>query len=120
MIRLMVAAHRPHCALQPRQPYTWPGVRGATAPVTAVRTSWSLRTLQEQMIIGWGLAQSSTNRLPICQCAAYRKREKRHNYSYSNPAAAAQHFNRSTGMTLNRTVLIWDGKGPDKIYELDA
>jgi hypothetical protein len=51
MIRRMVAAQRPHWGLQPRQPYTWPAVRGAASPETAVRTAWSLSTLQEQTII---------------------------------------------------------------------
>jgi hypothetical protein len=50
MIRRMVRAHRPHCALQPRQPYTWPAVRGF-APPTTLRTSLSLNTLQEQTIM---------------------------------------------------------------------
>jgi hypothetical protein len=52
MIRRMVVAQRPHCGLQPRQPYTWPAVRGAAAPETAVRTAWSERTLHEQTIMG--------------------------------------------------------------------
>ena len=52
MIRRMVVAQRPHCGLQPRQPYTWPAVRGAAAPDTAVRTAWSERTLHEQTIMG--------------------------------------------------------------------
>src|SRR5262249_24572105 len=51
MIRRMVVMHRPHCGLQPRQPYTWPAVRGAAAPATALRTAWSERTLHEQMIM---------------------------------------------------------------------
>jgi hypothetical protein len=52
MMRLIVRAQRPHWGLQPRQPYTWPAVRGRSpADETADRTSWSLRTLQEQMII---------------------------------------------------------------------
>ena len=52
MIRLMVRAHRPHWALQPRQPYTWLAVRGASGAATALRTSRSLKTLQEQTIMG--------------------------------------------------------------------
>src|SRR6516225_1083192 len=51
MIRLMVRAHRPHCGLHPRQPYTWPAVRGVPCAERAVRTSWSLNTLQEQTIM---------------------------------------------------------------------
>jgi hypothetical protein len=50
MIRRMVRAQRPHCGLQPRQPYTSPAVCGAPV-LTAVRTSWSVRTLQEQTIM---------------------------------------------------------------------
>jgi hypothetical protein len=53
MIFRIVRAQRPHCALQPRQPYTWPVVRGADA-VTALRTAWSVSTLQEQTIIKSG------------------------------------------------------------------
>src|SRR5580704_3526707 len=52
MIRRMVVTQRPQRGLQPRQPYTWPAVRGAASPETAVRTAWSLSTLQEQMIMG--------------------------------------------------------------------
>jgi hypothetical protein len=52
MMRLMVRAHRPHCALQPRQVYTSPALRtGELASITALRTSWSLSTLQEQTIM---------------------------------------------------------------------
>jgi len=50
MILRMVRAQRPHLALQPWQPYTWPAVR-ALAVFTALRTSWSVKTLQEQTII---------------------------------------------------------------------
>jgi hypothetical protein len=57
MIRLMVRAHRPHWALQPRQPYTWLAVRGASGAATALRTSWSLKTLQEQTIMGAGVGK---------------------------------------------------------------
>lgn len=51
MILLMVRAQRPHSALQPRQPYSCLAVRGKAAEaLTAPRTSWSLKTLQEQTI----------------------------------------------------------------------
>jgi hypothetical protein len=46
----MVRAHRPHWALHPRQPYTWL-VDRRDAELAALRTSWSLNTLQEQTII---------------------------------------------------------------------
>jgi len=36
MMRRMVVTQRPHCGLQPRQPYTCAGERGA-ALLTAVR-----------------------------------------------------------------------------------
>ncbi len=53
MMRLMVRAQRPHCGLQPRQPYTSAGVRADPAdPASAPRTSSSLNTLQEQTIMG--------------------------------------------------------------------
>ena len=52
MIRLMLRAHRPHLGRQPKHLYTWPGVVGGrTAVVTMVRTSRSVRKLQEQMIM---------------------------------------------------------------------
>jgi hypothetical protein len=51
MIRLIDRAQRPHCALQPRHRKRSPVVRGGALVAIAVRTSWSLRTLQEQMII---------------------------------------------------------------------
>jgi hypothetical protein len=57
MIALMVRAQRPHSALQPRHPYICFGLRGKSdaasseAALTALRTSWSLRTLQEQTIM---------------------------------------------------------------------
>ena len=52
MIRLMLRAHRPHFGRQPKHLYTWPGVVGGrTAVVTVVRTSRSVRMLQEQMIM---------------------------------------------------------------------
>ena len=52
MIRLMLRAHRPHFGRQPKHLYTWPVVVGSrTAVVTMVRTSRSVRTLQEQMIM---------------------------------------------------------------------
>jgi hypothetical protein len=52
MIRLMLRAHRPHFGPQPKHLYTWPGVVGGrTAVVTMVRTSRSVRKLQEQMIM---------------------------------------------------------------------
>jgi hypothetical protein len=50
MIFLMVRAHRPHCALHPRQPYTSPHDRTALV-LTAERISASEITLQEQTII---------------------------------------------------------------------
>ena len=50
MILRIVRAQRPHWALQPRQPETWAVVRGADV-AQAVRTAWSLMTLQEQTII---------------------------------------------------------------------
>jgi len=50
MIVRMVRAHRPHWALHPRQPYTWL-VDRRDAELAALRTSWSLNTLQEQTII---------------------------------------------------------------------
>jgi len=50
MILRMVRAHRPHWALHPRQPYTWL-VDRRDAALAALRTSWSLNTLQEQTII---------------------------------------------------------------------
>ncbi len=53
MMRLMVRAQRPHCGLQPRQPYSCAGVRADSAdPASALRTSSSLNTLQEQTIMG--------------------------------------------------------------------
>src|ERR1700691_3249569 len=52
IMRRIVLAHLPHWGLQPRQPYTWPAVRGAMAlPASVPRTSRSLSTLQEQTII---------------------------------------------------------------------
>jgi hypothetical protein len=61
MMRLIVRAQRPHCGLQPRQPYTWPAVRGGKSdPARAVRTSSSLNTLQEQMIMGIVLGGTGT------------------------------------------------------------
>jgi hypothetical protein len=51
MIRLLDRARRPHCALQPRHRKRSPVVRGGALVAIAVRTSWSLRTFQEQMII---------------------------------------------------------------------
>ena len=50
MILRIVRRQRPHWGLQPRQPWTCVAERGAAA-VTAVRTCWSLNTLQEQTII---------------------------------------------------------------------
>jgi hypothetical protein len=53
MILRMVRAQRPHCALQPRQRYTCPGVRTAAAGSSSAALIWqSLRTLQEQTITG--------------------------------------------------------------------
>jgi hypothetical protein len=52
MMRLIERAQRPHCASQPRQRYSSPVVRGGNSATMAVLTAWSLRTLQEQMIIG--------------------------------------------------------------------
>jgi hypothetical protein len=58
MIRLMLRAHRPHFGRQPKHLYTWPGVDGGrTAVVTMVRTSRSVRKLQEQMIMKAGPAR---------------------------------------------------------------
>jgi hypothetical protein len=54
MILRMVRRQRPHWALQPRQRWTCAALRGAAA-FTAVRTSRSLSTLQEQTIIEPGL-----------------------------------------------------------------
>jgi hypothetical protein len=51
MIRLIDGAQRPHCALQARQRKSSPVVRGGAPADIAIRTSWSLTTLQEQMII---------------------------------------------------------------------
>ena len=52
MMRRMVRAQQPHCALQPRQWKTCPVVRGTLSPDdSAERTSWSVKTLQEQTII---------------------------------------------------------------------
>ena len=52
MIRLMLRAHRPHFGRQPKHLYTWPVVVGSrTAVAIMVRTSRSVRTLQEQMIM---------------------------------------------------------------------
>jgi hypothetical protein len=52
MMRRMVRAQRPHCALQPRQWYTCPVVRGTSSRAESLsRTSWSVNTLQEQIII---------------------------------------------------------------------
>jgi hypothetical protein len=52
MIRLMLRAHRPHLGWQPKHLYTWPVVVGnRTAVASMVRTSRSVRTLQEQMIM---------------------------------------------------------------------
>ena len=52
MMRRMVRAQRPHCGLQPRQPYTWLAVAGRAGALSrADRTSRSLNTLQEQTII---------------------------------------------------------------------
>jgi hypothetical protein len=52
MIRLMLRAHRPHFGRQPKHLYTWLGVVGGwTAVMTMVRTSRSVRKLQEQMIM---------------------------------------------------------------------
>ena len=52
MMPRMVRAQRPHCALQPRQPYTLhvEGLEWAVV-LTAARTSWSVITLQEQTIM---------------------------------------------------------------------
>ena len=47
----MVRAHRPHWALQPRQPYTCPALRTDALVEVTPRTSWSVRRLQEQMIM---------------------------------------------------------------------
>ena len=52
MMRRMVRAQRPHCALQPRHWKTCPVVQGTTSRAeSVVRTSWSVNTLQEQTII---------------------------------------------------------------------
>jgi hypothetical protein len=51
MIRLIDRAQCPYCALQPRHRKRSPVVSGGALVAIAVRTSWSLRTLQEQMII---------------------------------------------------------------------
>jgi hypothetical protein len=52
MMRRMVRAQRPHCALQPRQWYTCPVVLGTSSRAESLsRTSWSVNTLQEQIII---------------------------------------------------------------------
>jgi hypothetical protein len=51
MIRLIDRTQRPHCAPQARRRKSSPVVRGGGPVAIAVRTSWSLRTLQEQMII---------------------------------------------------------------------
>ena len=59
MILRIVRAHRPHWALHPRQPYTWL-VDRRDAEVAALRTSWSLNTLQEQTIIGHLVGYSLT------------------------------------------------------------
>jgi hypothetical protein len=76
MIRRMVAAQRPHCGLQPRQPYTWPAVRGAAAPETTVRTAWSLSTLHEQMIIEFSRG-TRTRQTAIDRAAAREKQREK-------------------------------------------
>jgi hypothetical protein len=51
MIRLIDRAQRPHCAPQAMRRKSSPVVRGGGPVAITVRTSSSLRTLQEQMII---------------------------------------------------------------------
>jgi len=81
MIRRMVRAQRPHCALQPRQPYTCPGERGFAPAVQAVRTSLSLNTLQEHTIMGAGFLASPGHSRPqdragtLWRPIAYRARQ---------------------------------------------
>jgi hypothetical protein len=50
MICLIERAQRPHGAIRPKYRRNSPVVRGGTLVAIAVRTSWSLSTLQEQMI----------------------------------------------------------------------
>jgi hypothetical protein len=50
MILRMVRAQRPHWALQPRHPKTALADFAELVVFTAERTSWSVNTLQEQMI----------------------------------------------------------------------
>jgi hypothetical protein len=71
MMRRMVRAQRPHCALQPRQPYTWLVERGAS-DWTAERTSLSLKTLQEQTIID---LEASRTALSIARGIAAKQRK---------------------------------------------
>jgi hypothetical protein len=47
----MARVQRPHWALQPRQAKSWLVVVGVGSALSTVRTSWSLNTLQEQMIM---------------------------------------------------------------------
>jgi len=65
MICRIVRAQRPHCALQPRHPYTWRAVSKRVVPLTTARTSWSLRTLQEQTIIGQSLKAQARRRVEV-------------------------------------------------------
>jgi hypothetical protein len=59
MILLIDWAQRPHCAVQPRLRKSPAIVRGGLLVPIAILTSWSLRTLQEQMIIA--MAQTGSD-----------------------------------------------------------
>jgi hypothetical protein len=74
---LMDRAQHPHCARQLRWRNSSLILRGRAAVVIAIRTSWTLSTLQEQMIIRtWTVpsvaASSSLNRPSFCCASVYR------------------------------------------------
>jgi hypothetical protein len=77
MIPLIDWAQRPHCAVQPRWRKSPAIVRGGVLEAIAILTSWSLRTLQEQMIIAMaqtfglgGEVESFARFADFPQCAA--------------------------------------------------